>query len=224
MSRNIRPAVSLIKRGLRNSSGLPFPELLEMDKLDGLVKSVHAKFYNRIYTPLVTLLAFIAQVLDSDGLCRQAVRAHRRSTPFCRRSCGCAKSASLSNRRAFVHRRLTSLPPCSTRASTPQRRLPACTVGAGPSSLISATSRPRWAWRCCAPKRRRWQKRSARLFARLQLDTVVDLGRKTNLSHRHPTGEFQGQRAASFQFGPLSRHRRSTGFRRPLRKAHRHGR
>lgn len=73
ISRNIRPAVSLIKQGLRNSSGLPFPELLEMDELDELVKSGHSTFYDRLYTPLVTLLAFIAQVLDSDGSCRQAV-------------------------------------------------------------------------------------------------------------------------------------------------------
>jgi hypothetical protein len=39
MSGNIRPAVSLIKQGLCNSSGLPFPELLEMNELDGLAQS-----------------------------------------------------------------------------------------------------------------------------------------------------------------------------------------
>lgn len=73
VSGNIRPAVSLVKQGLCNSSGLPFPELLEMDELDGLAQSSSSTFYDRLYTPLVTLLAFIAQVLDSDGSYRQAV-------------------------------------------------------------------------------------------------------------------------------------------------------
>ena len=56
-----------------NSLGLPFPELLEIPELDELVKGTKVNYYNRIYTPLVTLLAFMAQVLDSDGSCRQAV-------------------------------------------------------------------------------------------------------------------------------------------------------
>lgn len=73
MCGNIRPAVSSIKQDLHNSLGLPFPELLEIRELDGLAKGGQVKFYDRLYTPLVTLLAFIGQVLDSDGSCRQAV-------------------------------------------------------------------------------------------------------------------------------------------------------
>jgi hypothetical protein len=70
---SIRSATLSVKQSLCNSLGLPFPELLEIRELDELVKGTKVKYYNRIYTPLVTLLAFIAQVLDSDGSCRQAV-------------------------------------------------------------------------------------------------------------------------------------------------------
>jgi len=70
---NLRSATLSIKQSLCNSLGLPFPELLEIAELDELVKDTKVNYYNRIYTPLVTLLAFMAQVLDSDGSCRQAV-------------------------------------------------------------------------------------------------------------------------------------------------------
>ena len=70
---NLRSATLSIKQSLCNSLGLPFPELLEIPELDELVKGTKVNYYNRIYTPLVTLLAFMAQVLDSDGSCRQAV-------------------------------------------------------------------------------------------------------------------------------------------------------
>ena len=70
---NLRSATLSLKQSLCNSLGLPFPELLEIPELDELVKDTKVNYYNRIYTPLVTLLAFMAQVLDSDGSCRQAV-------------------------------------------------------------------------------------------------------------------------------------------------------
>jgi hypothetical protein len=70
---NLRSATLSIQQSLCNSLGLPFPELLEIAELDELVKGTKVNYYNRIYTPLVTLLAFMAQVLDSDGSCRQAV-------------------------------------------------------------------------------------------------------------------------------------------------------
>jgi hypothetical protein len=62
-----------LRQRLCNSLALPFSELLEISELDELVKNSKVKFYNRIYTPLVTILVFIAQVLDSDRSCRKAV-------------------------------------------------------------------------------------------------------------------------------------------------------
>ena len=62
-----------LRQRLCNSLALPFSELLEISELDELVKNSKVKLYNRLYTPLVTILVFIAQVLDSDRSCRKAV-------------------------------------------------------------------------------------------------------------------------------------------------------
>ena len=62
-----------LRQRLCNSLALPFSELLEISELDELVKNSKVKFYHRLYTPLVTILVFIAQVLDSDRSCRKAV-------------------------------------------------------------------------------------------------------------------------------------------------------
>jgi hypothetical protein len=73
MFRNICSAISSVKQSLHNSLGLPFPELLNINELDEIVKNDEIEYRDRIYTPVVTLLAFIAQILDSDGSCRKAV-------------------------------------------------------------------------------------------------------------------------------------------------------
>ena len=73
MTRKIRTAVASVKQDLCNSHCLPFPDLLAMPELDELAKESDTPFYSRLYTPLVTLLAFMAQLLDTDGSCRQAV-------------------------------------------------------------------------------------------------------------------------------------------------------
>jgi hypothetical protein len=49
-----------LRQRLCNSLALPFFELLEISELDELVKNSKVKFYHRIYTPLVTILVFIA--------------------------------------------------------------------------------------------------------------------------------------------------------------------
>ena len=62
-----------LRQRLCNSLALPFSEWLEISELDELVKNSTVKFYHRLYTPLVTILVFMAQVLDSDRSCRKAV-------------------------------------------------------------------------------------------------------------------------------------------------------
>jgi hypothetical protein len=80
---NLRSATLSVKQSLCNSLGLPFPKLLEMRELDELVKGAKVTYYNRIYTPLVTLFAFIAQPgrvgtahLKRTGLMRMVGHAH----------------------------------------------------------------------------------------------------------------------------------------------------
>jgi hypothetical protein len=70
---NFRTISPSLRQRLCNSLALPFSELLEISELDELVKNSKVKFYHRLYTPLVTILVFIAQVLDSDRSCRKAV-------------------------------------------------------------------------------------------------------------------------------------------------------
>ena len=101
MFKGIRSATLSVKQSLCNSLGLPFSELLEISELDELVKSTKIKYYNRIYTPLVTLLAFMAQVLDSDGSCRQAV-----SRILSRISLHSAESPPSQNTAAYCKARL----------------------------------------------------------------------------------------------------------------------
>ena len=60
------------KKSLFQFPHLPFSDILSTDALEQIIEhSANSK--DRIYTPLVTLKAFIFQVLSTDGSCRQAV-------------------------------------------------------------------------------------------------------------------------------------------------------
>ena len=65
---------------IRATPGLPFAEWLPADLLRRLLHEQDAAFYDRIYTPLVTLAMFLSQCQDADPSQRQAVArliAHR---------------------------------------------------------------------------------------------------------------------------------------------------
>lgn len=62
-----------LQQQLANSLTLPFLDLFENSPFFSFVESSPRKGRNRIYTSIVTLLAFIAQVLDSDHSCSRAV-------------------------------------------------------------------------------------------------------------------------------------------------------
>ncbi len=60
------------KNSILQLQNLPFSEVLNSDILRQIIEdSAHRR--DRIFTPLVTLSAFIYQVLSIDGSCRQAV-------------------------------------------------------------------------------------------------------------------------------------------------------
>lgn len=74
MSRyGIGSAASVLERNLSRSTGLPFRDLLTDEAGRILAREGGVTFREKIYTPVVTLLAFIAQLLDADGSCRKAV-------------------------------------------------------------------------------------------------------------------------------------------------------
>src|SRR5262245_11007475 len=72
---------------LAQAPGLPFADLLPAEQVEQALREEHVSFYNRLFTPLVTLWVFLSQVLDPDGSCRAAVarflawRAARRLPP-----------------------------------------------------------------------------------------------------------------------------------------------
>jgi hypothetical protein len=68
----VRPA-SAVRQELRQAHGLPFAEHLPPDLIHHTARRLGVFFRQRIYTPAVTLLTFLSQVLDHDHSCRQAV-------------------------------------------------------------------------------------------------------------------------------------------------------
>ena len=76
MSHHIKLSVRQQIQSLRNAilqlSDLPFSEILSERSLQQIIEDSPRK-RNRIFTTLVTLKAFIAQVLSADRSCRQAV-------------------------------------------------------------------------------------------------------------------------------------------------------
>ena len=55
------------------SVALPFEKLLPASKIEKMLDSEGVKYYNRIYSPLVTLWMFLSQVIDPDKSCHKAV-------------------------------------------------------------------------------------------------------------------------------------------------------
>ncbi len=60
------------KNSIFQFSHLPFSDVLSTDALEQIIENSTSS-RDRIFTPLVTLKAFIFQVLSTDGSCRQAV-------------------------------------------------------------------------------------------------------------------------------------------------------
>jgi Transposase DDE domain len=68
----VRPAFAL-RQQLRQAHGLPFAQLLPAELIHHTARRLGACFRHRLFTPAVTLLTFLSQVLDRDHSCRQAV-------------------------------------------------------------------------------------------------------------------------------------------------------
>src|ERR1041384_4420884 len=68
----VRPAFA-VRQQLRQAHGLPFAEQLPPDLIHRPAQRLGFFFRQRIFSPAVTLLTFLSQVLDHDHACRQAV-------------------------------------------------------------------------------------------------------------------------------------------------------
>lgn len=65
--------VEILKQRFANSVGLPFRELLPEPSIQEVLKAEKVKYRNRLFNPIVTLWAFLSQVLDTDKSLQNAV-------------------------------------------------------------------------------------------------------------------------------------------------------
>ena len=80
ISRRFRRQAEFLRRQFLQDGGLPFTDVLSADLVCQALAAIGTAWYDRIYTPLVTLWLFLGQVLSPDHSCRAAVArliAHR---------------------------------------------------------------------------------------------------------------------------------------------------
>jgi hypothetical protein len=73
VSQATRRWISKKVKSLYDSQVLPFHDVLDADMVHRALDAEGVTFLERIYTPLVTLSAFLSQVIDPDHSCRAAV-------------------------------------------------------------------------------------------------------------------------------------------------------
>ncbi|MEH1808273.1 transposase domain-containing protein [Nostoc sp.] len=65
--------VQILKDKSSQSLGLPFKELLPTSAIEQALAELKIKYKQRLFDPVVTLWAFLSQVLDTDKTCHNAV-------------------------------------------------------------------------------------------------------------------------------------------------------
>ncbi len=65
--------VQILKDKFNQSLGLPFKELLPSEVIEQALCELKIKYKQRLFDPVVTLWAFLSQVLDTDKTCHHAV-------------------------------------------------------------------------------------------------------------------------------------------------------
>jgi hypothetical protein len=66
-------SVEILKQKFANSVGLPFQELLPESEIVEALATEKVKYRNRLFNPIITLWAFLSQVLDTDKSLQNAV-------------------------------------------------------------------------------------------------------------------------------------------------------
>ncbi|WP_375478462.1 IS4 family transposase [uncultured Nostoc sp.] len=65
--------VQILKDKFNSSLGLPFKELLPTSVIEQAISELNIRYYRRLFDPIVTLWAFLSQVLDTDKSCQNPV-------------------------------------------------------------------------------------------------------------------------------------------------------
>jgi Transposase DDE domain len=124
----VRPDEALLRQ-FAQATGLPFAEVLSTRQLQQILVDCQVAYRERIFSPLVTVSTFLAQVLDPDHSMRQAVA------------------------RLIAHRAALGLPACApgnrayrkARQRLPERVFAELTRRTGRALLLEAPAR--WCWR-----------------------------------------------------------------------------
>ena len=69
VTRNLIETVDAINK----AQGLPFSDILNANQVQQIIEELGVSFCVRVFTPFVTLMVFLTQVLSSDHSCRDAV-------------------------------------------------------------------------------------------------------------------------------------------------------
>lgn len=65
--------VQILKDKFNQSLGLPFKELLPESVIEQAIRKLKIRYKKRLFAPVITLWAFLSQVLDTDKSCHNAV-------------------------------------------------------------------------------------------------------------------------------------------------------
>ena len=65
--------IDAIRRRFVQTAGLPFKEILSAEFIHDIMDEEVDDYRDRIFSPLITLSAFLSQVLSSDHSCKNAV-------------------------------------------------------------------------------------------------------------------------------------------------------
>lgn len=65
--------IEMIRRQFAQADGLAFADVLPAQRLEQAFFEERAQWSQRVYTPLLTLWAFLGQIVSTDGSCRAAV-------------------------------------------------------------------------------------------------------------------------------------------------------
>ncbi len=73
----MRQRVEILKRKFVQRAGLPFREVLSEASIESALAEEKVRYRNRLYTPIVTIWAFLSQVLESDQSLANTVKRVR---------------------------------------------------------------------------------------------------------------------------------------------------
>ncbi len=69
----VRRKVRQVIDAISQSRGLPFTDILDGHQIEEIIEELNITFRERVYTPFVTWMVFLSQVLSPDHSCRDAV-------------------------------------------------------------------------------------------------------------------------------------------------------